>query len=80
MDWQVSRFLTFENSSGVDADLPINIRNTPSVAHQATSRDKVAKLSAVGADWPSAGADLTNSRYQANEKLIKANSVAPATC
>src|SRR5262245_21606710 len=30
---------------------------------------------ASAADWPSAGADLTNSRYQAAEKLIKANSV-----
>jgi len=29
----------------------------------------------AGADWPSAGADLSNSRYQATEKRIKANSV-----
>ena len=30
---------------------------------------------ASAADWPSAGADLKNSRYQATEKQIKANSV-----
>src|SRR5262245_33596029 len=30
---------------------------------------------ASAADWPSAGADPTNSRYQATEKQIKANSV-----
>ena len=35
----------------------------------------VAADTAVGADWPTAGADLTNSRYQATEQLIKANSV-----
>jgi polyvinyl alcohol dehydrogenase (cytochrome) len=30
---------------------------------------------ALAADWPSAGADLTNSRYQAAEGKIKASSV-----
>jgi polyvinyl alcohol dehydrogenase (cytochrome) len=35
----------------------------------------VAADTAVGADWPSAGADLNNSRYQTNETKINATTV-----
>jgi len=35
----------------------------------------VAAHTAVGADWPSAGADLNNSRYQSNETRISAETV-----
>ena len=35
----------------------------------------IAPTACFAADWPSAGADLTNSRYQDTENSIKANSV-----
>src|SRR5688572_20648499 len=41
---QVGRLLALENPAGVDADLPVTVRNTASVAHQTTGRGELAVL------------------------------------
>jgi polyvinyl alcohol dehydrogenase (cytochrome) len=41
----------------------------------AATAGAVVAHTAVGADWPSAGADLNNSRYQSNETRISADTV-----
>ena len=44
LNWQVSRFGTFENFTRVDTNLTVGIHDVRIVAHQATGGCKVAKL------------------------------------
>src|SRR6266498_4659684 len=44
LDWQISRLVSLEYASGIDACLAMRLHKTASVTHQAASDSEVARL------------------------------------
>src|SRR5262249_34514225 len=44
LDWQVDRFLAFENTASVDAGQTVGVRKTASIADEPAGRRELAKL------------------------------------
>ena len=74
LDRKVGRLLALENSSGIDADLPVSVRNARSITHQAAGNDKLAILNRSRA--PRDGKPMTELFVAGVEECIGADDKA----